>query len=114
MGCERPGGPIIDMVRDAHIKFPPNWTKELPPPMNREGLRGQLFIEFERRHLSGQQIEEAIDFFEQYEMRYYEVCGDGATYHRACGGGAMAQGNTGIFCAKCGKLPDLIPPEFLR
>lgn len=116
MVCERPGGPIIDMWRDSHVKFPSNYSGDLPPRATRDELRGQMASMFQQRKFSKAQVEEALDFFEQYEERYYEVTeGErrSSTYHRLCGG-AMVQRETGIFCAKCGKLPDLLPPIFMR
>ncbi len=115
MSCERPGGPIIDrLLFDANIKFPPNFSGELPPGMTREQLREQMAPVFSQRGLSAAQVEEALDFLVEYEGRYYEVVGASDTFHRPCGGGAMVQGRTGVFCAKCGQLPDLLPPECMR
>jgi|GEM_PF-2636491 hypothetical protein len=117
MSCERPSEPIIDLWRDAHIEFPPNWEGELPPPSTRVEMHHQMALAFQERKLSDEQVKEALDFFEQYEARYYEVTGGeqaGNTYHRPCGGGAVAQGKTGVFCAKCGILPDLVPPTCIR
>lgn len=114
MNCERPGGPFIDLLRDFHLKFPPNWVGELPAPATREELSAQMAVGFLERKLGEEQINEALNFFEQYELRYYEVVGKGLYYHRPCGGGAIVEGETGIFCAKCGKLPDLFPPACLR
>ncbi|OGZ67489.1 MAG: hypothetical protein A3D35_00440 [Candidatus Staskawiczbacteria bacterium RIFCSPHIGHO2_02_FULL_34_9] len=105
------------MWRHSKIKFPPNWEGELPPPLSRDELRIQLTPGFQQRNLSGDQIEETLDFFERYEAKYYEVTeGEqtGVTYHRPCGGGSTIQEETGIFCAKCLKLSNLIPPKFMR
>jgi hypothetical protein len=66
---------------------------------------------FVRRGFTEQQIEEILDFSVKYHERYYEesaIC-----YHRECNGGAMVQGEMGVYCANCGKLPDLLPPAFL-
>ena len=117
MGCERPRGPFIGLLRDAHIKFPPNWSNTLPPPATREELRVQMAPMFQKRNLSEPQVVEALDFLEQYEGRYYEAMEgerQGSTFHRPCGGGVMVQGETGIFCANCGRLRDLLPPVFMR
>ncbi len=113
MGCERPDGPFIDMVRDNAIKFPPNWVGELPPQETRVELRTYITPGFARRRLSAQQIEEVLDFFVAYEARCFEAPG-GQCYHRSCDGGAMVEGETGVFCAKCGRLPDLLPPACMR
>lgn len=117
MGCEKHSSQIIDMALDAHIKFPPSWSGTIPPPITREELKIQMTTMFQQRNLSEPQVAEALDFLEKYEERYYEAMeGDkkGSTFHRPCGGGAMVQGKTGIFCANCGKLPDLLPPIFMR
>jgi len=117
MGCEKPSGPFIGMIRDSNIKFPSNWSDTLPSPAKREELKAQMMLGFQRRNLSELQVEEALDYFEKYEERYYEVtegARKGSTFHRLCGGGAMVQGETGVFCANCGKLPDLLPPAFMR
>lgn len=117
MACERPGGIAIDALRDSRIQFPPKLAGEIPPPATREELSEQFGPVFKSRQLSDGDVKEALDFLEGYEQRYYEVVeGErvGETFHRVCGGGAMAQGETGVFCANCGKLPDLIPPECLR
>lgn len=111
MGCERPSGPVMDLMRDSFIKFPPNYEGELPPVESRECLKEQFFEMFRKRKLSEDEIKQALDFLEEYENRYYEDMNSGQCYHRECGGGAMVQGNLGVYCAKCGKLPDLIPPE---
>lgn len=87
--------------------------EQLPPPSSREELRTQLGASFQERGLSPGEIEEALDFFEEYEKRYYEVVGEGTTYHRQCGG-KMVQDSTGVHCPNCGSLPDLIPPQCIR
>ncbi len=112
MGCERPGGIGANLWRDSNIRFPPNWKGQLPPAASRSDLELQLASGFERKKLTPEQVKEALDFFEQYEARYHEQAGQ--SYHRPCEGGAVVQGELGIYCAKCGKLPDLIPPECVR
>lgn len=117
MGRERPGGLFINILRDSHIKFPPNWSGTLSPPATRDELKAQMAPMFQKRNLSDGQVVEVLDFLEKYEERYCEVMeGEqrGSTFHRPCGGGAMVQGETGVFCANCGKLPDLLPPAFMR
>ncbi len=114
MSSERPGGPIMGLMRDSYIKFPPDWEGELPKPASREELRAQLADGFRERGLTPEGIEEALDFLETYEQRYYEVTGEGRNYHRTCGGGSMVEGETGIFCHKCGRLPPLAIPAVLR
>jgi hypothetical protein len=113
MGCERPSGIGISIVRDSSIKFPSNWSGELPPRATRDELRNQMASMFRRRNLSRSQTEEVLDFLKKYEERYYEAP-DGQCYHRQCGGGSMVQGELGVYCANCGKLPDLLPPTFMR
>jgi len=88
-------------------------SNQLPAPLTREELRAQLGAGFQERGLSQKQIEEALDFYVEYEARYYEVMGEGITYHRTCGG-KMIQDKTGIRCPNCGRLPDLIPPKCIR
>jgi hypothetical protein len=105
--------PDIDKVRDSHDNLPPNWEGELPPCATREELRTQMAFAFKQRNLTDSQIEEALDFFEEFEKRYYEVIETGITYHRACGGGTMFQGLMGVFCAKCGKPLDIFLPTFM-
>jgi len=115
MASEMPGGPIIDLfVRDANIKFPPAYNGTLPPPAAREQLEKQLAEGLAKRNLTPEQTEEAFVFFEEYERAYFEDMETSRCYHRKCGGAAVVQGNTGIFCERCGKLPDLIPPECIR
>lgn len=109
-----PGGPVMDLLRDTKIKFPPNWEGELPKPATREELQTQLAKGLQQAKIPDAQIAESLDFLEQYESRYYEMIGEDVIYHRPCGGGAVVEGETGIFCAKCGRLPNLIPPAFLR
>ena len=95
------------------IKFPPNWKGELPPPETRARF-AEKYTEFlDRRRLTPAQREEVFAFLEQYEERYYEAVG-GQCYHRACQGAAVVQGELGVYCAKCGKLPDHFPPQFMR
>lgn len=108
-------GPFIDMIRDAGIKFPKNYQGELPASFSREELLKLLSPGFKKRNLTEEQVEEALNYFETYENRYYEDMASGGqkNFHRACNGGAVVQGNTGIFCSKCGKLEDLLPPKFL-
>lgn len=115
MGCERPGGPIIDLlIRDVNIKFPPAWEGELPSPATREQLESQLREGLDKKKLSPEQTKEVFDFFEEYEKRYFEDMNTSQCYHRPCKGAAVIQGETGIFCERCGKLPDLTPPEYIR
>jgi hypothetical protein len=117
MGCERPGGPFAGLMRDMRIKFPPNWEGELPPVATRDELRTQILPAFGSRNLSEAEISEVLDYLEDYESKYYEVMGGvkrGNHYHRVCGGGSMVNGETGVFCSKCGKLPDLSPPACIR
>src|SRR3989344_6534041 len=107
---ERPGGPFIDMARDAGIKFPKPFKGTLPPIATRDLLHEQMKAGFEQRKLDETQIKKALDFLEQYEKRYYEDMTTGQCYHRPCDGHAVMQGETGIFCERCGRLLDLIPP----
>ena len=113
MSCDRPSGPAASLFRDEHRKFPPNWEGDLPKKESREELAQKMEPGFKARNLSPEQIQEVLDFMEKYEDRYYED-GDGQCYHRACGGGSVVQGELGVYCSKCGKLPDLFPPAFLR
>ena len=111
MGCERPDGIGVKLFRDSKIKFPPNWEGELPAPSSRKELEQLLGDQFKKRNLTEEQITETLDFFEKYEARYYERK-DSQCYHRPCNGGAMVEGELGIYCANCDKLPDLTPPKF--
>lgn len=113
MGCERPDGFILSLLRDTPRSFPTNWSGELPPKESQEQLKERFSPRLKEMGMTPEQVEEALDFFEQYKERYYEVEG-GQCYHRTCGGGAMVQTGGGVFCATCGKLPDLLPPECLR
>lgn len=114
MSCERPSGLAASLWRDSSIKFPPNWEGELPPAESEASLRERVTAAVTRRGLTAEQGEEAIRFFLAYEERYYEKTSEGQCYHRACDGGAVVQGELGIYCANCGKLPDLLPPAFMR
>lgn len=101
-----------NLVREGG--FPPDWEGDLPPVMTRDQLKEQMEVAFrERGGFSDAQVEEALDFYVQYEERYHEAPG-GKMYHRQCGGGAVKEGMAGVLCSRCGKLPDLVPPEFLR
>ena len=101
-----------NLVREGG--FHPDWEGELPLVMTREELQKQMEPSLrERGGFMDTQVESALDFFQQYEERYHEAPG-GKMYHRPCGGGAVKQGMAGILCSRCGKLLDLIPPEFLR
>lgn len=113
MGCDRPNGLTRSLVELEHMKFPRNWSEELPPKETQDQLREKFTKVARERGLTTQQFEEALDFFEKYEERYYETPGGGC-YHRACGGGAMQQIELGVYCANCGKLPDLLPPAFMQ
>ncbi len=102
-----------NLVRDQ-ANWHPDWEGELPPVMTREQLKAQMEAAFrERGGFSDAQVEKALDFFVQYEERYHEAPG-GKTYHRACGGGAMNMVTGSPICRRCGQLPDLLPPAFLR
>lgn len=93
--------------------FPPNWIGELPPKKTESELRRWFARGFEERRWTPEQIEEFVRFRLEYEERYYEEVPSGQCYHRTCGGGAMVERpSNGIYCAKCGKLPDLFPPDF--
>lgn len=115
MGCDRPSGFTRGLAELEFGEFPPNWEGELPPRKPREELERDLSPGFEGRDLKHEQVEEVLGFFDQYEERYYEAPNGGGTFHRECGGGAMKQiEELGVYCANCGKLPDLLPPECMR
>lgn len=98
-----------------NINFPPNWQGDLPPCETRDQLKARMQAGFARMKLTESQINEALDFLEVYEKRYYEqMVEGGGIFHRTCGGGFVVEKQTGVFCAKCGKLLDLFPPEFMR
>ena len=102
-----------NLLRDQ-ANWHPDWEGELPLVMTREQLREQMESALRQRGgFSDEQVEEAINFFVKYEERYYEAPG-GKTYHRECGGGAMNMVLGSPICRRCGQLPDLLPPAFMR
>ena len=111
MTCERPDGFGIGLVRDGALKFPHDWVGNLPEPITREDLEQMYSGVFDRKRLNAEQREKALDFLVAYHVRYHEE--KAINYHRECGGGTVVQGELGIYCSRCGKLPDLLPPDFL-
>jgi hypothetical protein len=102
---------------DIKNKFFTDWNGPLPIAETREELRGGLIHNFKLAGFSDGQIEESLDFFEEYEKRYYEPTeGEyiGRTYHRFCGGGSVIEKGADVHCAKCGIIPGLPTPDHLR
>jgi hypothetical protein len=108
-------GLFFDILRVPCFVAVPNWDGKIPPLATREKLRVQSLALSRSQRLSSLEVEELLNFLEEYETRYFEI--DEITYHRPCNGGAITQSanrcEEGVYCAKCGKLPDLIPPSFL-
>lgn len=104
-------GPASKPGARGKIIFPANWQGFLPPPVRRRRFR-KKYADFLSRHaMAKAHLTQFYDFLERYERRYYEC--KGTTYHRRCGGGAMAYGKRRIHCSNCGRLKDLLPPTFV-
>jgi len=113
MDCEELSGikhPVFS--DDFQLQFMADWEGVLPPSATRDELKVEMEKIFSERKLSDEQIEETLDFLEKYEARYYENS-DGKCYHRSCKG-SVGERCGKVFCSNCGRLSDLLPPEFMR
>lgn len=104
---------VTNLVR-AQAGLHSDWEGELPPPMTRRELQVQMEPTLRERGFSEEQIEDALNFFTEYESRYYEDVRKGRTYHRPCKGGAMRMEGIHPVCRKCGPLSDLLLPDSIR
>lgn len=99
---------MLSIVRDLARPFPPDWPSDQPLPNQQPESELKAIVEGRTSDL--QEIADGLKFILEYERRYYEN-DRGQCYHRPCGGGAMKEGDNGIWCSRCGKLPDLLPPK---
>ncbi len=105
---------FINILPSAPGGSPPDWIGELPPKKTEVELRQWYGRTFEERRWTSDEIEEFIRWRFEYEERYYEELPSGQCYHRVCGGGAMVERpGEGVYCSRCGKLPDFFPPAFV-